>query len=248
VLRAYAGGRLFGAPSGTGAPDVLALHGWGRSHRDFDAVLAGVGPPLDAVALDLPGFGATPPPDQPWGSADYAAVVARVLDEMAPPVVVVGHSFGGTVAVQLAAAHPAAVRALVLTGVPRLAPGGPRRRPPTAFRGLRWLHRVGLLSESRMDTARQRYGSADYRAAEGVMRQVLVRSLAETLEGPLGRLSCAVELVWGDDDTAAPLAGAEAAQALVPGGARLTVCPGAGHLTPLSAPDALRAAIERARR
>ncbi|MDP9388251.1 MAG: alpha/beta hydrolase, partial [Actinomycetota bacterium] len=114
VLKAFAGGRLFGVAHGSGPASVLALHGWGRSAADFDAALAG----LDAVALDLPGFGATPPPPQAWGGAEYAAAVAPVLDEMAPPVVVLGHSFGGRVAVHLAASRPPLVAGLVLAGVP----------------------------------------------------------------------------------------------------------------------------------
>jgi len=53
-----------------------------------------------------------------------------------------------------------------------------------------------------------------------------------------------VELVWGDDDMAAPLATAEQLQRELPH-AHLVVCRGAGHLTPLTAPGELRAAMER---
>ena len=145
MLRSLAGGRLFGEVTGDGPPTVLALHGWRRTHGDFSAVLAPPdgtsgerpgddGRPLDAVAPDLPGFGATPAPAEAWGSSEYAACVAELLDDMAGPVVVIGHSFGGRVAVQLAAARPEAVRALVLTGVPLLPPAtdGAGRLPPTA--------------------------------------------------------------------------------------------------------------------
>src|ERR1700685_2821353 len=93
VLRSFADGRLFGSVTGSEAPRVLALHGWARSHRDFDAVVAGEGPePLPALALDLPGFGASPPPPAAWGAEAYAELVGRVLGEMASPVVVLGHS------------------------------------------------------------------------------------------------------------------------------------------------------------
>jgi pimeloyl-ACP methyl ester carboxylesterase len=245
VLKAYAGGRLFGSRTGVGQPAVLVLHGWGRTHRDFDAVVSPAGQPLDAIVLDLPGFGASPPPPEPWGSAEYAAAVAPVLEEMDRPVVVLGHSFGGTVAVQLAATRPGDVRALVLTGVPRLvAATGPRRRPSLPFRALRAGNRMGLISDERMEKARRHYGSADYRNAEGVMRQVLVRSLTETLEQQLAAMQCHVEMVWGDDDTAAPLEQARQAAAVIPS-AQLTVCPGAGHLTPLTVPGELRAALDR---
>lgn len=248
MLRTFVDGRLFGDRTGDGPPAVLALHGWARSHRDFDAVLAPPGgPALDAVAVDLPGFGATPPPDGVWGSADYARCVAELVDELvadlAAPVVVVGHSFGGRVAVRLAAARPELVHGLVLTGVPlvRLAPPA---RPARRFRVVRALHRAGLVGEARMEAARRRFGSADYAAAQGIMRQVFVHTVGESYEADLDALACPVHLVWGDDDTTVPLAVAEAVAARV-ASADLTVCPGAGHLVPLTAPGTLRSVVER---
>jgi pimeloyl-ACP methyl ester carboxylesterase len=240
VLSAFAGGRLFGEHYGSGDPWAVALHGWRRTHADFDRVLQGV----DAIALDLPGFGATPPPPAPWGSPEYAAAVAEAL---AAPAVVLGHSLGGRIAVHLAASRPDLVRALVLTGAPLLpVAGSTARRPAVAFRVGRALHRVGVVSEAGMERLRQRYGSEDYKAAQGVMRGVHVRVVNETYDDALAGVRCPVELVWGDDDSAAPLSVAEALAERLPD-ARLTVCPGAGHLTPLTIPDALRAALERHR-
>jgi pimeloyl-ACP methyl ester carboxylesterase len=220
---------------------VLALHGWRRTSTDFGATLDG----LDALALDLPGFGASPPPPEPWGTAEYAHALGSVLAELPTPVVVLGHSFGGRVAVRLAARRPEAVRALVLTGVPLVRPPGrPARRPAAAFRVARWLHRRGVLPEARMEAVRQRYGSADYRAATGVMRDVFVRVVNEEYDDDLRALTCPVELVWGDDDTDAPPAVAGAAADLL-ADARVTFLPGAGHLTPLTAAPALRQALDR---
>ncbi|MGH9150487.1 MAG: alpha/beta fold hydrolase, partial [Acidimicrobiales bacterium] len=136
MLKAFASGQLFGASLGAARPRVLGLHGWGRDHSDLLGALGG----FDAMAVDLPGFGATPAPRDGWGAAAYAAAVEPVLDEMAGPAVVVGHSFGGRVAVHLAAAHPDRVGAVVLAGVPLLRLPGPRRRPPLAFRAGRALH------------------------------------------------------------------------------------------------------------
>jgi len=248
MLKAFDGGRLFGASfAADGGPWVLALHGWARSHEDWRAVLGGEpARAVGAVALDLPGFGATPPPPEVWGSDDYAAAITPVLRELKAPAVVVGHSFGGRVAVHLAAAHPELVGALVLTGVPLFRTAAGNRRPPLRYRVGRSLHGRGLIGESRMESLRQRYGSPDYRAATGVMRQVLVRTVNETYDDQLRSVSCPVELVWGDDDTEAPLAVAETAAGLL-ARSNLTVCRGAGHLVPLTAPDALRLAIERHR-
>ena len=255
MLRSLAGGTLFGEAWGADPRRVLALHGWARTHADFAGVLGpgSAGGAIGAVAPDLPGFGATPAPPQPWGSAEYAEALVPLLqggggsgpEGLEVPAVVVGHSFGGRVAVALAAAHPELVGALVLTGVPLLSrPGGPTR-PPQAYRAIRRLRGWGLVSEARMERARQRYGSADYRAAHGVMRSVLVRAVGERYEQQIAALRCPVELVWADDDAEVPWSVAEELALLIPG-AVLTRCPGAGHLTPLRAPAALRAAVERA--
>ncbi len=229
---------------------VVALHGWRRTHGDFASSLGPTAPEgaLPTLAPDLPGFGATPAPAEPWGSGEYAAAVAQLLEDTAESgsrPVVVGHSLGGRIAVRLAAARPELVGALVLTGAPLVPRSGGRRRPPLAFRTVRALHRARLVGDAPMERARRRYGSPDYRAAQGVMREVLVRLVNERYDEALAALGCPVELVWGDDDAEAPLETARALERAIPH-ARLTLCPGAGHLLPLTAPVELRAAVERA--
>ncbi|MHB8467369.1 MAG: alpha/beta fold hydrolase [Acidimicrobiales bacterium] len=243
VLSALPGG-LVGARYGSPPARVVALHGWRRSHTDFDRVLDG----LDAVAPDLAGFGAAGPPPEAWGAVGYAASAVELCQE-AGPVVLVGHSFGGKVAWMLAAAHPELVRAVVLTGTPLWRPAGEDRRAPSlSHRVARRLNRWGIVSDERMEQRRRRSGSEDYRQATGVMRDVLVRSIAEVDDGTyravVGRIGCPVELVWGEDDTAARVTIAVEAAGLI-GNARLTVLPGVGHLTPTIAPEALRAAVDR---
>jgi pimeloyl-ACP methyl ester carboxylesterase len=245
VLKTFAGGLLFGASYGADRPWVLALHGWARNHRDFDAALSH----LDAVALDLPGFGVAPPPGEAWSTARYAEHVAGVLDDMAARVVVVGHSFGGRVATHLAAAYPERISAQVLTGVPLIRPPAANGRPVQAARSLRLakvLQRTGVLGEARVERLRQKYGSTDYRQATGVMRGVLVQAVNESYEGPLGAFPGPIELIWGADDDQAPLAGARAAQASCRD-PNLVVLSGVGHFVPRDRPDALVDAVNRHR-
>jgi pimeloyl-ACP methyl ester carboxylesterase len=239
----FAGGRLFGASYGSGRPWVLALHGWRRTHQDFASILDGV----DAVALDLPGFGVASPPPEAWSTEDYATWIAPVLDHLAPGCVVLGHSFGGRVAVQLAAAHPSAIGALVLTGVPLVRdPAQASRRSPVLYRAGRLAHRIGLVSERRMEALRQRYGSEDYRTATGSMRGVLVKAVNESYEGALASFPGPIELVWGANDDQVPVGVARAAMASCVN-PRLTVVSGGDHFTPRSATDALRDALDRHR-
>jgi len=237
-------GGLLGGRYGAPPARVVALHGWRRNHTDWDEVVSD----MAALAPDLPGFGSAPAPDTAWGAADYAEAVMPLCSE-GGPVVLIGHSFGGKVAVVLAATHPQHVAALILTGVPLLRPAGePAPRPALGHRVAKQLHRAGLLSDTRMEARRRRTGSDDYRAATGIMRDVLVRSIAEVDDGRYRRaleaVRCPVEFVWGQHDTAAVPAVAEEAAALVPT-STLTVLPGVSHMTPNEAPDALRVAIRR---
>jgi pimeloyl-ACP methyl ester carboxylesterase len=109
---------------------------------------------------------------------------------------------------------------------------------------IRAAHRLGLVGDATLERARLRYGSRDYREAEGVLRAVLVELLGERYGPLLADIDVPVELVWGSADTAAPLAGAEYAAALLPH-AHLEVLEGIGHDVPRDAPDRLRAAVER---
>jgi pimeloyl-ACP methyl ester carboxylesterase len=235
-LSSFADGRVFGATYGHGAPRVVALHGWARTHADFDRVLDG----CDAVALDLPGHGATPEPPADWGSPEYAALVADVLRELASPPVLVGHSLGGRIGVHVAAASPQLIRGLVLTGAP-LVRIAAKAKPKASYRVVRSLNRRGVISEERMEAARLKHNAPEYRNASTAMRPVWTTLVNENYDEQIKAVRCPVRLVWGEGDTAAPVAAAEQLASRL--GAPLTVVPGAGHLTPLTAPDELRAAI-----
>lgn len=239
MLQSLCQGRLFAERTGQPSSEVVGLHGWARSHDDLEAALGG----LNALLIDLPGFGVSPEPPAAWGSLEYAELVADALRTLNRPQVVVGHSFGGRVAVRLAAGWPELVAGVVLTGVPLLRRSN-AAAPSWRFRVARWGSRHGLVSDDRMEKLRQRYGSEDYRRANGVMRSVLVRVVNESYEEDLPRITCPVELIWGSKDTAAPLEMVQRACDLLPK-ARLEVIDDAGHFTPLSHPDVIRSSVTR---
>ncbi len=244
ALRSFADGALFALVNGTSPSRVLALHGWARRGSDIASALQGI----DAIAPDLPGFGASPVPDEVLGAEGYAKAVAPLLDEFDEPPVLLGHSFGGRVAVCLAAAYPDRVGPLVLTGVPlvRRTLSG---RPSLAYRTVKALNRVGIVSDSRLEAEKKRRGSADYRALSGVMRDILVKVVNESYEDQLRQLRSPVHLVWGEFDGEVPLVVAETARDIMEEAGvevTLTVVPGVGHLTPVEAPDQLRQAVVEA--
>ena len=245
MLRSLAGGDVVrrdlgrGAPGGAGAarvaPDPRRLRRLPRARRPRRG-------PLPTVAPDLPGFGATPAPPEPVGVGGrtprrWPACSRRPDGPGGRGSSSSGHSLGGRIAVRLAAARPELVRR------PR-ADRGAARAPGRAGRGGRRglpggpgpAPRPVWSSEARMERARQRYGSADYRAAQGVMRDVLVRLVNERYDDALAALRCPVELVWGDDDTDVPVESARALAAAIPQAHADAVPRGRSPRCPLTAP------------
>ncbi len=103
---------------------------------------------------------------------------------------------------------------------------------------------MGLISDDAMEARRRRHGSADYRAATGVMRQVLVRVVNEDYADQLRRVTAPTAFCWGEDDTAAPVATARRAWELVPNPVSFDVVEGSGHDVHRSRPERVRAVVD----
>ncbi len=242
-VRSYLDGAVFTErrTSDDGGPTVLAMHGWGRDRTDMVRFVGD----RSALIPDLPGFGASPPPPDAWGAADYAHIVAAMLEaDGAAPYVVVGHSFGGRVGAVLAAERPDLVAGVVFLGVP-LVPLAPSGRPRFSYRAARVLHRWKLLPEASMERMRQRYGSADYKAAQGVMRGVLVRVVNEDYSEYLARINAPVAFCWGERDATVPVEVATRAAALTRHVVEVDIVADAGHDVMFDAPERARAAIDK---
>lgn len=248
MLRVFDEGRLFAEIYGEGPIRVVWLHGWARRGDDFATcarALAEDG--VASVSFDLPGFGSSPLPLEVGGAPVYADSLLETLREVAlEPVILVGHSFGGAVAVTLAAREPALVRHLILTGTPRLSRSTKKRGAPLGYRIVRWARRRGLVSEARLERARQRYGSLDYRRAHGALREILVASVNENYEAAMRALTMPVTMIWGANDRDAPIEVARRALELVSVPITWRTLDGVGHLTPSEAPQVLVDAVRDA--
>lgn len=225
---------------GDGSP-VLLLHGWGTSSELFVPILDRLQAGRRLIVPDLPGFGETPPPAEPWSVHEYAAWVIALLDRLGVSRCdVIGHSNGGRIGIVLAADQPARVRRLVLTASSGIRPrhGLRYRYRVASYKALRRAQQATALPRAVREAAQRRAdrrGSDDFRAASGTMRATLVRLVNEDLTTMLPRVAAPTLLIWGDGDDATPLHDAKVMERLIPD-AGLVVFEGAGHFAYLEQP------------
>ncbi|MFI1014011.1 alpha/beta fold hydrolase [Streptomyces sp. NPDC020965] len=103
-------------PVRAGLPPALYVHGLGGSSQNWSALMPLLADVVDGEAVDLPGFGDSPPPDDgDYSVTGHARAVIRHLDASGRgPVHLLGNSLGGAVATRIAAVRPDLVRTLTL--------------------------------------------------------------------------------------------------------------------------------------
>lgn len=119
----------------------------------------------------------------------------------------------------------------------------PSSKPALGYRIIRSLHGLGLISDGRMEAERQKRGSADYRAATGVMRDILVKVVNEEYPDEMAAIRSPVHLIWGRDDTEVPVSVARRSAEMI-GDCSLEVIDDVGHMLPVQDPERLRVAVE----
>jgi pimeloyl-ACP methyl ester carboxylesterase len=226
------------AAEGQGAPVVL-LHGWGTSSQSLTPLCEDLATTFHVLAVDLPGFGWSQPPPSAWGTQEYAGHILRLMQATGiDRAALVGHSFGGRVAIALAAVEPRRISRLVLVasaGVRRPRGPGYYLRVATAKLIKRFFSLPGWGATGQRFIAKVsgRIGSRDYRAA-GTMRPTLVRLVNEDLTPILPAIQAPTLILWGDRDQEVPRSAMETMATKIPQ-SRLVVISGAGHFPFLDA-------------
>lgn len=212
-------------------PTLLCLHGWGGSKESFAELRKALqGTDIDILTPDLPGFGSEPEPPKVWGIDEYAQWVEEWLRKYAPhPSLsrrerefhLLGHSFGGQVAVKLAIRGNLPIRHLFLAAPAAIRPRFSLRRTVgyiIAKSGRALLRLPGLSSlQPLLRTLLYRLMRVhDYERASPLLQRIMLRITHQSLKSDLPRLAVPTDLFWGLSDRTTPVKKGILMQKLIP--------------------------------
>ena len=208
------GVNIYYEQSGAGK-DVLLLHGWGCSTRHFAQIAQDLAKDYRVTVIDFPAHGQSGRPPEPWGVPEFAACTKEIMEQLGiAPCDIIAHSFGGRVALYIAANWPELVNRLVITG------GAGLKKPQTEeakkrseeykkkkekLLGLTKLPLIGSMAQKSLKALQEKYGSADYNALDDEMKKTFVKVISEDLSPLLPQIQASTLLVWGENDTETPL-------------------------------------------
>ena len=218
---------------------VVMLHGITDSRRSFDPIWDHLPNDWHTIAVSQRGHGASDQRPLSYSTSDFAGDIALLADVLdLPPMVVVGHSMGTSVALQLAADRPDLVRALV--GIGTFArygdKAGLRRYRDTDVAALQDPVPDALAREFQLGTLANPIDEATLEVMVRESRKVPAHIWRAAFDGLLEDRFCAgiptiqapVLLLWGSADTYARRADQDLLRSALPN-ARLLVYEQAGH-------------------
>ncbi len=180
--------------------DIVLLHGWGQNIEMMRPIGDNFQDRFRITILDFPGFGESEEPKEAWTIEDYELMLEEFLKKVnVKKPIVIGHSFGGRVAIRYSARNP--ISKLVLFGSPCIRIQEELSLGVKILKKLKTLPGLNGIGEY----MKKFIGSRDYKAASPIMRQTLVNVVNEDLSKFAREIEEPTLLIWGTNDTEAPL-------------------------------------------
>lgn len=221
---------------GDGDETIVILQGWGTSLAVYDSIAKFLSQKYRVITFDFPGFGASEEPKEAWSVDDYADFFEDFMRELGvTKAVLMGHSYGGRVIIKLANREKLSFeidRIVLVDSAGIMAKKTFKQRfRQRKFKILKKIVNwkpIHAICPNLIEEWKSKQGSADYRNASPIMKQCMVKAINEDLTDILPGVKNEVLLVWGDADTATPIADARLMESRMPN-AGLAVIQGAGH-------------------
>ncbi len=226
-------------------PPILFLHGW----RSQSTLWFSVASPLvetghTCILLDLPGFGESQKPGNPWTHTDYCELVTAFCEKLKlSPIVLIGHSFGGSIGIRLAAKSPHLIEKLLLVDSSGIRKKTIKRSVKQIIaKFLKPIFLMPFLRPIKMKIY-QRMGAEDYLATPE-LQQTYLNVIKEDLTPLLSQISTPTLILWGENDKETPVSFANTMHNLIPH-SQLRVFTQTGHFSFLDKPKEFVDAVEK---
>ena len=211
---------------------LLFLHGWQDNFHTFDSLASLLSPTRRVIRLDLPGFGKSEVPKESWNLDNYVQFVKEFIEKLDIKVyALVGHSFGGRIAIKGEATKNLQAQKIILIGSAGIAKN-------RTFRNslLKILAKIGGLITYipplifwRKALRKRMYGfiGSDY-LNTGKLKETFLKIISEDLSASARKITTPTLLIWGESDTETPLSDGKQLAGLI-ADSKLKVISGAGH-------------------
>jgi len=182
---------------------LLVLHGWGSSEKSWQKVKKLLEKKdIEVILIDMPGFGNAPPPKKVFSTRDYALFLNKFLEKKGiKKINLLGHSFGGCVAVFFAFLFPQKVEKLILVGTPSL------REKPFFKKMILFFSKKTkkFLPSFLKKILSEIFSSKDYKKSKGVMREIFKKVTKENLKEIAPKIKVKTLILHGKKDKIVPL-------------------------------------------
>lgn len=225
---------------GEGKP-VIILHGWLDKSESLNLLGMALSKKFKVYLIDLPGFGMSEDPKSVWGREEYVNFIRVFLNEMkVVRPVIIGHSFGGSVAIKYAYKFPKYTKSLVL-----IASSGIHLR--TFKRKL--MYKFENSKVMRFSVIRNLYPKAKRiihnfyddplnPKTSVVMRKIREKIILEDLTELLPKLKIDTLIIWGSKDEQTPVKLAEVLHQSI-ANSKLFILENYAHSLPFVAPEVI---------
>lgn len=213
-------------------PVLLFLHGWKDSLRSFDPLIPLLVGSFRIVRVDLPGFGTSQLPGSAWDLNDYAEFVNAFINKLEIKVEgLVGHSFGGRVAIKGVATNTFSSNRLIL-----MASAGVTKSLGMRKLLYKLIAKIGQaltivppfsFFRTQLRQKLYQHAGSDYLHA-GPLKKIFINVTREDLSGYAKKITLPTLLIWGGKDMETPLADGKHLASLIPG-AKLKIIESSGH-------------------
>ncbi|MCK9393666.1 MAG: alpha/beta hydrolase [Candidatus Paceibacterota bacterium] len=189
---------------------LLIFHGWGGtsfSWLNVASILADDG--FDVVTMDMPGFGETPPPSDIWGTDEYVKFLYDFCKKIKlDNFYLLGHSFGGAIALKFTSEHGSMVKNLILCDAAVIRKERLSFRQKTA----KFLSKIGskIVSKTPFYPLFERIayklaGTYDYYRANPIMKDIFKKIIIDDMSSLAEQLKISCLILWGEFDHITPL-------------------------------------------